>query len=112
MKEAVNNKYIGIILASTVAQSVTDTVNSRVGIARRTVYEIRTIVEDSRAGVMGSFQVGWNLWEQSVIPMLLFSCEVWEDIPKKTMKKLEEVNSLMLANLLGVNKRGCPEASL
>ena len=28
------------------------------------------------------------------------------------MRKLNETNSLFLANLMGVSKRGCPEASL
>ena len=50
--------------------------------------------------------------EMLVIPMLLYSSEVWSDIPAKTMRKLEETNSLMLSNLLGVSKRGCPEVSL
>ena len=112
MKEAANNKYLGVLLAPTVCQSVTDTVNSRVGVARKAVYEIRTIIEDSRADSVGAFQVGLNLWEMSVIPMLLFASEVFSEMPKKTMKKLEEVNSLFLANLLGVSKRGCPEVSL
>ena len=62
MKEAVNNKYLGVILSSTVAQSVADTVTRRVGVARRTVYEIKIIVEDSQAGVRGSFLVRLNLW--------------------------------------------------
>ena len=112
MKEVENNKYLGCLLSRTVSQSVTDTVNSRIGLARRAIYEIRTIIEDSRAGVIGSIKVGLSLWEMSVIPMLLYSSEVWSDIPAKTMRKLEETNSLMLSNLLGVSKRGCPEVSL
>ena len=112
MREVGNNKYLGCLLSSTVSQSVTDTVNSRIGLARRAVYEIRTIIEDSRASVVGSIQVGLNIWEMSVIPMLLSSSEVWSDIPSKTMRKLEETHSLMLTNLLGVSKRGCPEVSL
>ena len=99
MKEVENNKYLSCLLAPTVSQSVTDTVNSRIGLARRAVYEIRTIVEDSRAGTIGSFLVGMNLWEMSVIPMLLFSSQVWSEIPDKTMRKLEDINSLMLTNL-------------
>ena len=83
MKEVANNKYLGCLLAPTVGQSITDTINSRIGLARRAVYEIRTIIEDSRAGALGAFTVGLNIWELSVIPMLLFSCEVWNGIPKK-----------------------------
>ena len=34
------------------------------------------------------------------------------DVSPKTMKKLEDMNSLFLANLFGVSKRGCPTVSL
>ena len=56
--------------------------------------------------------MGLDLWRGSVLPSLLWGSEVWSDIPVKTMKALNDVNSTFLANLLGVSKRGCPEISL
>ena len=49
------------MVAATVAESITETVNSRVGLATRAIYEIRTIVEDSRADKLGAVQVGLEL---------------------------------------------------
>ena len=112
MKEVKTNKYLGCLLSSTVTESVTDTINSRLGLAKRAIYEIRTIVEDSRAEHLGAIQVGLDLWRGSVLPSLLYSSEVWTEIPKKMLTKLNEVNSLFLANLMGVSKRGCPEVCL
>ena len=112
MKEVGSNRYLGCLLSPTVAESVTDTINCRIGLAKRAVYEIRTIVEDHRADQIGAIQVGLDLWRGSVLTSLLFASETWTDIPPKMMRKLTEVNSLFLANLFGVSKRGCPEVSL
>ena len=112
MKEEKTNKYLGLQLSFSVQESVTDTVNSRIGLAKRSIYEIRCIVEDSRANSLGAIQVGLDLWRGSVLSSLLSGCEVWSEISSKTMKKLVETNSLFLANLFGVSKRGCPEVSL
>ena len=112
MKEDKTNKYLGCLLVSSVLESVADTVDSRIGLARRAVYEVRNIIEDCRANTLGAIQVGLDLWKGSVLSSLLAGCEVWTDIAPKTMKKLEHTNSLFLSNLFGVSKRGCPEASL
>ena len=112
IKEVQSNKYLGCMLGPSVSQSVSDTVNNRIGMARRAIYEIRAVIEDSRANAIGAIEVGINLWEMTVIPMLYFSCEIWTEISTKTLKMLDSVNSLFLANLFGVSKRGCPEASL
>ena len=49
MKEAKSNKYLGCLLAPSVRQFISGTVDSRINLAKRAIYEIRTIVEDSRA---------------------------------------------------------------
>ena len=65
------------------------TVNRRIELARRDVHEIGTIIEDSGAGPIGSFIVEMNLWEISMISILLFSFEVLSEILEKTMRELE-----------------------
>ena len=112
MPEVNKNKYLGCLLSPTVGETVTNTVNSRLGLAKRAIYEIRCVVEDSRADHIGAVQLGLNLWRSSVLVSLLYGSEVWSVVPPTTMKKLEEINSLFLSNLLGVNKRGCPEVNL
>ena len=71
MKEEKTNKYLGLQLSFSVQESVTDTVNSRIGLAKRSIYEIRCIVEDSRANSLGAIQVGLDLWRGSVLSSLL-----------------------------------------
>ena len=112
MKEVTINKYLGCLLSATVRQSITATVDNRINHAKRAIYEIRTIVEDSRADSLGAVQLGLELWRGSVLTSLLSGSEVWMDVSPKTMKKLEDTNSLFLANLFGVSKRGCPTVSL
>ena len=112
MKNVKNNKYLGMTLSSTVCESITDTVESRPGLAKRAIYEIRTIVEDSQADSLGAIQLGLNLWQSTVVSSLFYTSDVWTDIAPKTMKKLEDTTSIFLSNMLGVSKRGCPTVSL
>ena len=112
MKEVKRNKYHGCLISSSVTESIANTVDVRLGLATKAIYEIRSVIEDSRANKLGAVEMGLSLWEGSVLSSLLAGCEVWSDIPSKTMKKLTDINTLFLANLLGVSKRGCPAASL
>ena len=112
IKQVESNKYLGCYLAQTVSDSISVTVSNRIGLASRSIYEIRAIIEDSRSQSLGSVEVGINLWEMTVIPMLYYSCEVFYETPAKTIKMLDQVTGLFLANLFGVSKRGCPTVSL
>ena len=49
MKEVKVTKYLGYFLAPSLEQSVHETVLRRIGLAIHSIYEIRTIIEDSRA---------------------------------------------------------------
>ena len=109
VKEA---KYLGIWLSCSVSGSVAATVNHRLGLASRSIFEIKAVIEDSRADSLGSVEVGLTLWEQSVIPFLLFACETWNEIPNKTMKQLTNLNNRFLKSIMGVGKYGCPLPSL
>ena len=109
VKEA---KYLGIWLAGSVAESVAATVSHRLGLASRSIFEIKAVIEDSRADSLGAVEVGLTLWEQSVIPFLLFGSETWNEIPIKTMKQLVDLNKRFLKTLLGVGKHRCPTPSL
>ena len=112
MKCVMEEKYLGIRIAATVSDSITATVNSRIGLATRGIYEVRAIIEDSRADVLGAIQVGMNLWNLKILPMVLWGCETWYNIPLKAMKKLEKQINQFLKSLLGVGKNGCPIPSL
>ena len=100
-----SEKYLGVQIAATVSDSITKTVDKRAGLALKASYEIRTVVEDYRAPKSGAIKIGLDLWESSVIPMLLYGSEVWSNIPKKVIKKSSDINTTFLANLLGVSKK-------
>ena len=53
MKEVKVTKYLGDYLAPSLEKSVHETVLRRKGLANHAIYEIRTIIEDSRAKTIG-----------------------------------------------------------
>ena len=112
MKQSTEAKYLGIWLSGSVAGSVVATVSHRLGLASRAIYEIKAVIEDSRADSLGAVEVGLTLWEQSIMPMLLYGLETFNNIPKKIMKQLDDLNNRFLKALLGVGKNGCPLPSL
>ena len=75
MKQVQVEKYLGDYMAVTLAESVTATVNKRIGIATHAIYEIKAIIEDSRASAVGGLTVAVDIWEMSVLPMLLSNSE-------------------------------------
>ena len=99
---------MGIWLAGSVAESVSATVTHRLGLASRAIFEIRAVIEDTRADRLGAIETGIMLFEQSVLPMVLFGLETFHIIPKKTMNQLNSLSNRFLKNLLGVGKYGCP----
>ena len=70
------------------------------------------MVEDRRADSLVGIQVALTLWEQTVIPSLLYGSEVWGVVPKKTMDQLVKINDQFLKSILGIGKFGCPLVAL
>ena len=108
MKYVEANKYLGCWLAGSAAETVATTVSHRLGVAKRTIYEIRAVIEDRRADTLGAVEIALRLWEQTVIPMLLFGADTWSLVPKKTMDQLDKVSHQFLKSVLGLGKNGCP----
>lgn len=63
MKKVKDDKYLGDWISCTVADSVCKTGNKRIGLATRAIYDIKTIIQDCRAQVVGGITVALNLWE-------------------------------------------------
>ena len=112
MKGTLEEKYLGIWLSGSVSESVVATVSHRLGIASRAIHEIRAVIEDSRADMVGAVELGLTLWNQGVMPMVLYGLDVFYNIPKKTMKQLVDLNNRALKMIMGVGKNGCPLPSL
>ena len=101
MKESESDKYLGDYLhCRGNDQSIITTVKKRYGKAIEAVLDIKNIVEDVRAVPVGGIETGLEIFELSVIPFLLFNCEIWDHIPSEAMKHMERVHLTFLRNLL------------
>ena len=107
MKEVKVLKYLGDYLAHSLEESVHHTVLQRLGLAKHSIYEIRAIIEDTRATRLGGINIAFSLWEQTVLPFLLQNCETWANIPKKTMKILNNLFNQFHRSLMRIGT-GCP----
>ena len=91
MKEVKVLKYLGDYLSFSLEDSVHQTVTKRAAVARMAIYEIRTVIEDTRADSLGALNLAFMFWEQSVLPMLTFNCESWLGIQRKSVKVLDDL---------------------
>ena len=112
MKQEEQAKYLGDYLSHLgLAGSVAATVNKRKGLVTKSIFEIRTVVEDCRSQVCGGLTAGLDIWELAVIPMLINNAECWLEISSKTIQDLENLQLLFYRCLLAVGT-GCPIPSL
>ena len=61
MKQVATEKYLGMQLSGSVADSVAATVAKRITLASKMIYEVRAVVEDSRSQVAGGIVVGFTI---------------------------------------------------
>ena len=73
----------------------------------RTVFEIRTVIDDFRSQVAGGLTAGMDIWEMAVLPMLLNNADCWMNITTKTIEELDKLQLMFLRCLLAVGS-GCP----
>ena len=101
-------KYLGDYLSGEgLADSVNVTIAKRKGITKRTIYEIRSIVDDCRSTITGGIITGIQIWEMALIPMLLYNAETWLEMDRNALSSLEELQYEFLRCLLAVGS-GCP----
>ena len=98
--------YLGDVIGINTSESITLTINKRIGIAKKAVYEIRSIVEDSRSQVVGGIKTGLLLWNSCVLPFLLNNSGTWINMKKSDIERLSRLQNLFLNNLL--NTFHCP----
>ena len=101
-------KYLGDYLSGEgLCHSVNLTIAKRKGLVKKSIYEIRSIVDDVRSFVTGGIVTGIHIWEMAIIPMLLHNAETWLDMDTKSLKTLESLQYEFLRCLLAVGS-GCP----
>ena len=101
MKEVESYPYLGQIISERgVGHSVSMTINKRYGIAFKSIFEIKAIIEDTRSKVPGGFLSAMKIWDMAVIPALLNLAECWQEIPKAAMDKLNKLEETFYRVLL------------
>ena len=93
MKEAKTLKYLGDHFSYNLEESVHLTVTKRIAVAKQAIYEIRHVLEDIRSSKVGGFNVAIDIWQMAVEPMLLYNAESWQNMPRKTLKALNDLYS-------------------
>ena len=78
------------------------------GLVKKSIFEIKAVVEDCRSTVVGGIKTIILLWESCVLPFLLYNCSTWLQMKDGDMEILCKLQRLFLNSLLGV--RNCPSA--
>ena len=110
MKEVKVLQYLGESLSINLEDSVHQTVVRRVAVARHAIFEIRTVIEDTRANSLGALNTAFHIWQAGILPMILFSSECWISISKKTLRLLDGLFHSFCQAIFRV-KVGCPTPS-
>ena len=86
MKEEEATKYLGDFITVSLEESIHETVTKRIGLARHSIYELRNIIEDTRAEKIGGINLAFEIFDSSIVSSLLLNCETWYHIQKKTIR--------------------------
>ena len=100
MTEVVETKYLGEIIAQNNDESIHKTIMKRIAVSKLAVVEIRSIVEDARASRLGGINVAFDLFDSCILSSLLHNSETWDNIPKKSMKILDDFFTYFLRKIL------------
>ena len=102
MDEVDKLKYLGDTISFSNDESIHKTITRRIGVSKFAIVEIRSIIEDSRASILGGINVAFDLFESCVVSSLLHNAETWDSIPKKTMKIIDDFFNNFLRRILRV----------
>ena len=105
MKLEKQGTYIGDDVGVSVSESVMLTINKRIGLVIKGIFEIKSVVEHSRSQRIGGIQAELLQWKSCLIPYLFNNAATWLDI-STDMQHLTKLQNLFLNMLLGVYK--CP----
>ena len=112
LKEKESEKYLGEIFhTGGLGRSALETIKSRAGKIKAVSYEIKAIIEDYRAEVVGGALCGIELWQMCALPSLLSSSSTWMEITPEAIELAEQLQLDFLRLLFRVPK-SCARAAL
>ena len=106
LKIEAQGTYLGDELGFTISESITLTINKRIGIVKKAIFEIKFIVEDCRSNVTGAINTGMMIWECCIIPYLLNNSSTWLEMKQSDVERLIKLQNLFFGVLLGIQH--CP----
>ena len=87
-------KWLGDIFHKMgLAVSVQETIIERTPRTKAAMFEIKGIIEDFRSQSIGGTVGAFDLWELSVIPMLLNNAGTWTEISEESIEMLENLQN-------------------
>ena len=98
--------YLGEQLGKNISESITLTIKKRLGLVKKSIVEIKSIVEDCRSQVTGSIKTGLLLWESCVIPFLTNNASTWLQMRQSDVNNLMKIENSFYHSLLAV--KNCP----
>ena len=110
MKESEHESYLGEEIGLSVSDSITLTIRKRIGLVKKSIFEIKSIVENWRSQTFGGIQVGLMLWESCIIPFLLNNSPTWFQMKQRDLETLTKIENLFYNNLLAIQK--CPAVGM
>ena len=95
VKNVIKEKYLGdMISCYGLAASVEATVKKRKGQVFSNILEVKAVVEDYRANVVGGITTGLEIWELAIVPFLMNNCETWVEIAPRTIDSLDNLQNM------------------
>ena len=86
MENVTKEKYLGnMISCNGLAASVEATVKKRKGQVFSNILEVKAVVEDYRANVVGGITTGLEIWELAIVPFLMNNCETLVEIAQEQL---------------------------
>ena len=98
--------YLGDELGFNASESISLTLKKRLGLAKKSIFEIRTIIDDMRMKTVGGITTALLLWESCTLQVFLHKSSTWLDMKKKDVEKLVKLQNLFFNTTLGI--QNCP----
>ena len=108
MKIETKGTYLGEEIGKSAKESISLTLDKRIPLVRKAIFEIKHLVEDCRSSIVGGINSGLLLWNSCIIPFLYGNSSTWMDISANDINRLVKIENLFLNMLLNVYK--CPAA--
>ena len=84
------------------AKSAEATVAKRYGICLNRVLELKSVIEDFRMHSLGGIKVGLEIFNSAILSTLIYNADTWFELNDGTIKRLENIQNILLRCLLSV----------